>query len=146
MHFQPLLCCHILADRGHFGHRVYYSVNPMKYLISCTYFGACHSRIAFILAGFTTTPYSDNLIQIQQLLLIEWAFAKLGIKLIFPQDLQSNSHMLFMLFFRFGIYQNIIPCRNTIMNLSKYSLNTPFIKHMNVAGAFVSPKGKTVYS
>ena len=47
--------------------------------------------------------------------------------------------MLFVLYFRFGIYQNVIP-KHYDKLIHEFFKHT-FMRHVNVVGAFVRPKG-----
>ena len=52
--------------------------------------------------------------------------------------------MFFMLFLILRINENVI--KENKNEFSKYLLKTLFIRHINVAGAFVSPNGTTTNS
>ena len=75
---------------------------------------------------------------------VEVTLAQFCIQLILPEQLQCQSQMLFMLFLIIRIEENVIKVKRT--NLSKYLLKTLFIRHINVAVAFVSPNGTTTKS
>jgi hypothetical protein len=59
---------------------------------------------------------------------LEFAFGELGIEFMIPQTLKNNAKMFSMLFFVFGINQNVIDENTT--NLSSSDMNTEFIRYM----------------
>jgi hypothetical protein len=73
----------------------------------------------------------------------ESTLAELSIQLMLTELLQHKPQMFFMFFLTPRKYQNVI---NTTKNLSRYSMNTLFIKYMKYAGALVKPKDITVNS
>ena len=74
-------------------------------------------------------------------ILIEVTFSQTCIQLMLPEKFQSQPQMFHMFFLI--LITNKIPSRKTGTNLSRYLLKTLFMRYMNVAGAFVKPKGIT---
>jgi hypothetical protein len=80
----------------------------------------------------------------RDLLQPEITLAELGIQLMFTELLQHQPQVFFMFFLTPIEYQYII---NEYHNkLSRYSMNTLFIKYMKYAGVLVKPKDITVNS
>src|SRR4051812_36067833 len=113
--------------------------------MSPTFLGDSHSVTEATLLGSTTTTFADTTSPRN------------------PTSFNQNSHLLNLAYNLCSLSFSIIRRRcsscsfssleymsmssmNTMINLSKYSMNTLFIMVMKYAGALVRPKDITVYS